>query len=106
MKKVARILRGHRDLLSDRYRARKMSSSGAVEGLNVKAEVTTRNACGLKGCETLGLAFYRGLVALPHPRLSADSPGEADSVYTLRDVRCAISPPNSQSTCTNKARNS
>jgi len=67
MKKVARMLRGHRDLLLNWFRAKKMFSSGVVEGLNGKAKVTTRNAYGFKVFKTLELALYHNLGALPEP---------------------------------------
>ena len=39
MKKVARTLRAHRDLILNYFRARKDFSSGVIEGLNNKAKV-------------------------------------------------------------------
>ena len=38
MKKIARTLRAHRELLLNDFKARKQISSGAVEGLNNKAK--------------------------------------------------------------------
>ena len=67
MKKVARMLRGHRDLILNGFRAKKMFSSGVVEGLNAKAKVTARNAYGLKTFQTLKLDLYPNLGALPQP---------------------------------------
>jgi transposase len=40
MKKIARSLRNHRELILYYFRAQKMLSSGVVEGLNNKAKVT------------------------------------------------------------------
>jgi transposase len=40
MKKIARTLRVHRELLLNYFKARKQISSGVVEGLNNKAKVT------------------------------------------------------------------
>jgi hypothetical protein len=40
MKKVARTLRAHRELILNYFRARKEFSSGVIEGLNNKAKVT------------------------------------------------------------------
>src|SRR5581483_143011 len=42
MKKIARSLRDHRELILNYFRAQKMLSSGVVEGLNNKAKVTMR----------------------------------------------------------------
>ncbi len=44
MKKVARMLRRHRPLLLNWFRARGQISAAAVEGLNNKAKLTTRKA--------------------------------------------------------------
>ncbi len=41
IKKVARLLRGHRDLLLNWFRAKKEISAGVVEGLNGKARLIT-----------------------------------------------------------------
>lgn len=46
VKKFARTLRNHRDLLLNYFHARKQFSSGIVEGLNNKAKVTMRKAYG------------------------------------------------------------
>jgi transposase len=46
MKKVANTLRSHHDLILNYFRAKKMFSSGIVEGLNNKAKVTMRKAYG------------------------------------------------------------
>jgi transposase len=43
MKKIARSLRQHRELILNYFRAQKLISSGVVEGLNNKAKVTLRN---------------------------------------------------------------
>jgi transposase len=42
MKKIARSMREHRDLILNYFRAQKLLSSGVVEGLNNKAKVTMR----------------------------------------------------------------
>jgi transposase len=67
MQKVARMLRGHRELILNWFRAKKAFSSGVVEGLNAKAKVTTRRAYGFKVFKTLELALYHNLGALPEP---------------------------------------
>lgn len=67
MKKVALMLRRHRALIVNWFRARKEFSSGIVEGLNAKAKVATRKAYGFKRFKTLELALYHNLGALPEP---------------------------------------
>lgn len=46
MKKIARSLRTHRELILNYFRAQKLLSSGVVGGLNNKAKVTMRNPMG------------------------------------------------------------
>jgi hypothetical protein len=48
MKKIARMLRPHRVLILNWFRAKKLIALDAVEGLNNKAKVTTKKACGFK----------------------------------------------------------
>lgn len=48
MKKVARMLRSHRELLLNWFRAKELIALGAVEGLNNKAKVTTKKSTSLK----------------------------------------------------------
>jgi Transposase len=44
MKKIARSLRQHRELILNYFGAQKLLSSGVVEGLNNKAKVTMRKS--------------------------------------------------------------
>ena len=67
MKKVARSLREHRDLILNWFRARGKVSAGAVEGLNNKAKLTTRKAYGFRTYEGIETALYHTLGALPEP---------------------------------------
>jgi transposase len=67
MKKVARMLRKHRILLLNWFRARKQFSSGIVEGFNTKAKLTTRKAYGFRTYHAAEIALYHGLGALPVP---------------------------------------
>jgi transposase len=68
MKRVARMLRAHRPLILNWFRAKGTMSSGAVEGLNGKAKVATRKAYGFKSQETLKIALYHQLGDLPEPK--------------------------------------
>jgi transposase len=70
MKKVARMLRRHRELIVNWFRAKKEFSSGIVEGLNAKAKVATRKAYGFKRFKTLELALFHNLGALPEPEVT------------------------------------
>jgi transposase len=67
MKKIARSLREHRELILNYFRAQKMFSSGVVEGLNNKAKLTMRKAYGFRTFRTLELALYHSLGKLPEP---------------------------------------
>lgn len=70
MKKFARTLRTHRELLFNYFRARKAFSSGVVEGLNNKAKVTMRKSYGFRTFRILELALYHTLGKLPEPKLA------------------------------------
>jgi len=67
MKKVARMLRSHRELLLNWFRAKKQISGGIVEGFNNKAKVTTRRAYGFRTFRAAEVALYHTLGALPEP---------------------------------------
>jgi len=70
MKKFARTLRGHRELLLNYFRARKQFSSGVIEGLNNKAKVTMRKAYGFRTFRATEIALYHALGKLPEPQLA------------------------------------
>jgi hypothetical protein len=61
MKKIARSLRDHRELILNYFRAQKLLSSGVVEGLNNKAKVTMRKSYGFRTFRCLELALYHSL---------------------------------------------
>jgi transposase len=67
MKKVARSLRSHRELILNWFLARKEISAGAVEGLNNKAKLATRRAYGFRTYEALEVVLYHTLGNLPEP---------------------------------------
>jgi len=67
MKKVARMLRNHRPLLMNWFKAKGQFSSGTVEGFNNKAKLTTRKAYGFRTYNTIEIALYHALGALPVP---------------------------------------
>jgi transposase len=70
MKKIARTLRTHRELLLNYFKARKQYSSGVIEGLNNKAKVTMRKSYGFRTFRILELALYHSLGNLPEPELT------------------------------------
>jgi transposase len=72
MKKIARSLRNHRELILNYFRAQKLLSSGVVEGLNNKAKVTMRRSYGFRTYRILELALYHSLGKLPEPESTHD----------------------------------
>ena len=92
MKKIARSMREHRELILNYFRAQKLLSSGVVEGLNNKAKVTMRKSYGFRTFRCLELALYHSLGKLPEPEASirffltnlfieGAEPGDADLLY-------------------------
>ena len=67
MKKVARMLRAHEELLLNWFRAKGEISTGAVEGLNNKIRVVTRRSYGFRTYEAMEIALYHTLGRLPEP---------------------------------------
>lgn len=67
MKKVARMLRQHRPLLMNWFRAKGALSNSVVEGFNTKLKLTTRKAYGFSSFRTIEIALYHTLGALPEP---------------------------------------
>jgi transposase len=72
MKKIARSLRQHRELILNYFRAQKLISSGIVEGLNNKAKITMRKSYGFRTYRVLELALYHSLGKLPEPESAHD----------------------------------
>jgi len=70
MKTIVRMLRSHRDLILNYFRARKIISSGIIEGLNNKAKVTMRKSYGFRTYRVTELALYHSLGKLPEPELT------------------------------------
>ena len=67
MKKVARTMRSHRQLILNWFVAKGTISAGIVEGLNNKLKVTFRRAYGFKHFKTTEIALYHSLGKLPEP---------------------------------------
>jgi len=67
MKKMARTIRGHRELILNWFEAEGTISAGIVEGLNNKLKVTFRRAYGYKYFKTTETGLYHTLGKLPEP---------------------------------------
>ena len=70
MKKVAKMLRSHKDLILNWFKAKGSLSSGPVEGLNNKAKLAIRKAYGFKSLKCLQIALYHQLGRLKEPPLT------------------------------------
>ena len=70
MKKIAGMLRTHRCLILNYFKARKVFSSGIIEGLNNKAKLTMRRSYGFRSFGVTELALYHTLGKLPEPELT------------------------------------
>jgi hypothetical protein len=103
MKKVARTLRAHRELILNYFRARKEFSSGVIEGLNNKAKVTMRKSYGFRTFRVTELALYHSLWqttrAGTHPQilltnqniLSSPATASANVQFPRSQFRSALS---------------
>jgi len=70
MKKLAKTIRSHRQLLLNWFEAKNVISLGAVEGQNNKAKVVIRKSYGFKTAEMLKMALYHKLGKLPVPDIA------------------------------------
>lgn len=70
IKKVARTLRRHEELILNWFRAKGTMSSGVVEGLNYNVKLTMRKAYGFRTYEAAEMALYHRLGQLPEPPLT------------------------------------
>jgi transposase len=67
MKKVARMLRSHRELLLNWFRAKKTISGRIIEGFNNRLKLTTRKSYGFRTFRAAEVALYHTLGNLPEP---------------------------------------
>ena len=72
MKQVARMLRAHRPLILNWFRAKGAISSGIVEGFNNKAKLTTRRSRGFRSLRRAQVALYHTLGDLPEPEMTLE----------------------------------
>lgn len=70
LKREAKTIRKHKDLILNWFRAKKMFSSGIVEGLNTKVKLTVRKSYGFKTFKCTEIALYHALGKLPEPHLT------------------------------------
>jgi transposase len=70
IKKVAKSIRKHRELILNWFKAKKAFSSGIVEGLNYKIKLSIRKAYGYRTLEVAEIALYHTLGMLPEPELT------------------------------------
>ena len=68
--KFAATLQKHRPLVINWYRTGRCHSSGAVEGMNLKAKLALRRAFGFRSYEAHELALYHTLGNLPQPEIA------------------------------------
>jgi transposase len=67
MKKMARMLRSHEDLILNWFKAKGEISNAVVEGLNNKIRVVTRRSYGFRTFDAMETALYHSLGHLPEP---------------------------------------
>lgn len=70
MKKMARQLRNHRDLLLNWFKARGLVSLGAVEGQNNRLKLTVRKAFGFRTFRASEIGLYHAMGDLPEPPMT------------------------------------
>ena len=70
LKKFAGTMRAHEDLIMNWFKAKKLFSSGAVEGMNRKVNLITRKAYGYRSYEVLKIALFHSLGHLPEPKMT------------------------------------
>ena len=69
MKRVARSLRAHRELLLNWFRDKKQVPTAVVEAMNGLAKLGLRRARGFRTFEAMRIALFHQLGALPEPDL-------------------------------------
>jgi transposase len=70
IKKVAKSIRKHRELILNWFKAKKKFSCGIVEGMNYNIKLSIRKAYGYKSLEVAEVALYHRLAMLPEPELT------------------------------------
>ena len=70
MKKFVKTLRNHEHLLMNNLKTNKKYSSGIVEGLNLRVNLSIRKAYGYRGFNILQVSLYHTLGCLPEPEFT------------------------------------
>ena len=70
VKKVARMIRNHEELVLNWFRAKGQISNGVVEGFNGKCRVCTKRAYGFRTFRGIEVALYHALGDLPTPKFT------------------------------------
>jgi len=70
MKKFVQTLRNHEDLLMNYFKAGKHYSSGIVEGLNLRINLSMRKAYGYRSFDLLKTSLFHQLGDLPQPEFT------------------------------------
>ena len=70
LKKFAKMVRSHQELILNYFRAKKEFSSGIVEGFNNKAKLTIRKSYGFRSDKLREIALYHTLGNLPVPEIT------------------------------------
>ena len=70
LKKEAKTIRKHKELILNWFKAKKAFSCGVVEGLNNKVKLTIRKSYGFKSLKCTEIALYHVLGDLPEPELT------------------------------------
>ena len=70
MHKFVGTVKRHQELMMNWFKAKKMYSSGSVEGLNRKFNLVTRKSYGFKSFEVLKIALFHTMGGLPEPKMT------------------------------------
>lgn len=70
MRKVARMMRSHHDLLMNYFRAKREYNSAVVEGLDNKARIALCRSYGQRSFEVMQLVVYHTLGDIPEPEFT------------------------------------
>ena len=70
LKKEAQTIKRHKELILNWFRAKKLFSSGVVEGLNNKVKLTVRKSYGFRTFKCTEIALYHSLGKLPEPKMT------------------------------------
>ena len=65
MKNVARMIRRHKSLILNWFKAKKLISAGVTEGLNNKLKLTFKNSYGFRTFKATEIQLYHTLGDLP-----------------------------------------